>query len=174
MVAPIPTRIFHGPHAAIPDVSNAASLYYLSRTETLTRRSRNMNKILLGIGIGLATSIFWSGIVAAQDLQEVVVTAKGDLATKPAGKTASGAPIVDMSISYGVSYAGLDLASAAGAAEIERRVTDAAKQACKEIAAKRPFLQFTTSEDQCAKAAADKAMVRVQDLEAAAAKQSAK
>jgi UrcA family protein len=60
--------------------------------------------------------------------------------------------------------------SAAGAAEIEKRVNDAAKEACKEISAKRPLQQFTTSEAECAKAAADKAMVKVHELEAAAAK----
>lgn len=129
-----------------------------------------MNKILLGIGIGVAASISLDSIAVAQDLQEIVVTGKGDVGVKPAGKTASGVPIVDVSISYGVSYAGLDLASAVGAAEIEKRVNDAAKEACKEIAAKRPLAQFTTSEAECAKAAADKAMVKVHELEAAAAK----
>jgi len=129
-----------------------------------------MNKILLGIGIGVAASIFLGRIAVAQELQEIVVTGKGDVAEKPAGKTASGVPIVDVSISYGVSYAGLDLASAVGAAEIEKRVNDAAKEACKEIRAKRPLGQFTTSEAECTKAAAREAMVRVHELEAAAKK----
>ena len=128
-----------------------------------------MNKILLGIAIGAAASISFGSIAVAQDLQEIVVTGKG-VATQPAGKTASGVPIVDMSITYGVSYAGLDLTSAAGAAEIEKRVNDAAKDACKELSAKRPLQQFTTSEAECAKSAADKAMVKVHELEAAAAK----
>jgi len=130
-----------------------------------------MNKIVLGIGLGVVASIcLGSSVVIAQDLQEIVVTGRGEVAVKPAGKTATGVPIVDMSITYGVSYAGLDLASAAGAAEIEKRVNDAAKEACKEISAKRPLQQFTTSEAECAKSAADKAMVKVRELEAAAAK----
>jgi UrcA family protein len=128
-----------------------------------------MNKILLGMSIGVAASICLGSIAVAQDLQEIVVTGKA-LTVKPAGKTASGVPIVDMSITYGVSYAGLDLALAVGAAEIEKRVNDAAKEVCKEITAQRPLLQFTTSEAECAKAAADKAMVKVHELEAAAAK----
>jgi len=128
-----------------------------------------MNKILLGIAIGAAASISLGSVAVAQDLQEIVVTGKG-LVVKPAGKEASGVPIVEMSIAYGVSYAGLDLASAAGAAEIEKRVNDAAKEACKEIAAKRPLQQFDTSEAQCAKSAGDKAMFKVHELEAAAAK----
>ena len=133
-----------------------------------------MNKMLLGIGIGVAVSISVGSIAVAQPVQEIVVTARGDVAVKPAGRSTSGVPIVDMSISYGVSYAGLDLASAVGVAELEKRVNDAAKEACKEIAAKRPFQQFATSEAECAKAAADKALVKVHDLEAGAAKKSAR
>ena len=128
-----------------------------------------MNKILSGIAIGAAVSISLGSIAVAQDLQEIIVTGKGEVAVKPAGRTSSGVPIVDMSITYGVSYAGLDLASAAGAAEIEKRVNDAAKDACKELSAKRPLVRFTTSDAECAKSAADKAMVKVHELEAAAA-----
>jgi UrcA family protein len=133
-----------------------------------------MNKILLGIGIGVAASMSLGSIAVAQELREIVVTGKGVVAVKPAGKTASGVPIVDMSISYGVSYAGLDLASAVGAAEIEKRVNDAAKEACKEIAAQHPNQEFTTSEAECAKAAAGKAMVKARALIAEAGKQPAK
>jgi|SRR5580692_5803513 UrcA family protein len=104
-----------------------------------------MNKILLGIGIGMAVSISAGSIAVAQDVQEIVVTARGDVAVKPAGKSATGVPIVDMSVSYGVSYAGLDLASTAGAAELEKRVNQAAKEGCKDISAKRPLQQFTRS-----------------------------
>jgi len=131
-----------------------------------------MNKILLGIVIGVAASISLGSIAVAQELQEIVVTGKGEVAVKPVAKTASGVQLFDMSVSYRVSYAGLDLASAVGAAELEKRVTDAAKQACKEIAAKRPLEQFTTSEAECAKAAADKGLVKARDLEATAAKKS--
>jgi UrcA family protein len=133
-----------------------------------------MNKILLGVGIGMIVSISAGSIAVAQDVQEIVVTARGDVAVKPAGNSATGVPIVTMSISYGVSYAGLDLASAVGAAELERRVNEAAKQGCKDISAKRPLQQFTPSEADCVKSAADKAMVKVHELEGAAAKKSAK
>ena len=131
-----------------------------------------MNKILLGIGVAVSISV--GSIAVAQPVQEIVVTARGDVTVKPAGTSASKVPIVDMSISYGVSYAGLDLASAVGVAELEKRVNDAAKEACKELADRRPFQQFTTSEAECVKAAADKALVKVHDLEAAAAKKSAR
>ena len=128
-----------------------------------------MNKILLGIGIGIATSISLASLSVADELQEIVVTGSA-MAVKPIGKTASGVPIVEMSIAYGVSYAGLDLASASGSAELEKRVNDAAKEACKSIAAQRPLQQFQTSEADCTKAAVDKAMIKVHQLETAAKK----
>jgi len=89
------------------------------------------------------------------------------MSTKSAGRTSTGVPILDVSLSYGVSTAGLDLASHVGALELEKRVHDAAMAACKEIGKQYP--NATPSEDACAKAAADKAMVRAHELEAAAA-----
>jgi UrcA family protein len=132
-----------------------------------------MNKVLLTIGIGMAAAISFGSIAVAQSIQEIVVTAKGVVAVKSVGKSASGVPIVDMSISYGVSYAGLDLASAVGAAEIEKRVNDVAKEACKEISVQNPTQQFMTSEEECAKAAAAKAMIKAHALIAEAGKKPA-
>ena len=122
----------------------------------------------------MAASIYLGAIAVAEELPAIVVTGKGVVAAKSAGNTSSGVPIVDMSITYGVSYAGLDLASAAGAAEIEKRVNDAAKEACKEIAARYPVREFTTTEAQCAKAAAEQAMVKARALIAEAGKKPAK
>jgi UrcA family protein len=133
-----------------------------------------MKRILWGIAIGVAASMSMGTIAVAEEVQEVVVTAKGVVAQKPAGKTATGIPLVDVALSYGVSYAGLDLASAAGAAELEKRVNDAAKEVCKEISSQRPLANFTTSDAECTKAAADKAMVTVHALIAAAGKKPAK
>lgn len=133
-----------------------------------------MNRILVAMGVGMALSVATASIGATPDLQEIVVTAKGVIVETPTGKSASGVPIVDMSVSYGVSYAGLDLSSAAGVAEIEKRVNDAAKDACHEIGAKRPAQQFTTTELQCTKASVEKAMVRVHELIAEAGKRTSK
>jgi len=132
-----------------------------------------MNKILLGIGIGIAASMSIGRIAVAQEMPEVVVSGTRAIVKTPAADS-HGFPIVDMSVSIGVSYAGLDLASAAGAAELGKKVNDAAKQACKEIGNQRPYRQFRTSESECAKAAADEAMVKVHALLAEAGKKLAK
>jgi UrcA family protein len=109
-----------------------------------------------------------SSFALAQNANEVTVQGTRVLNTKNVGRTSSGIPIVDVSLSYGVSLAGLDLASHAGATELEKRVHDAAMAACKEIG--RQYPDATPSTAECAKVAADKAMVQVHELEAAAGK----
>jgi len=106
------------------------------------------------------------GAALAQTTPEVVVTTS-KVVEKNVGKTSSGIPIVDVSLSYGVSSAGLDIASASGAREFEKRVSDAAMEACKELGKRYP--NSTPTDAQCAKAATDKAMGQVREMEAAAA-----
>lgn len=129
-------------------------------------------KTNLGVIVGIVASALIGSIAVAQNIEEVTVQATRMLSTKTAGRTASGVPIVDVSLAYGVSTTGLDLASHVGAMELEKRVHDAAMAACKEISKQYP--DATPSEADCAKAAAEKAMVRVHELEAAAAKKSGK
>lgn len=125
----------------------------------------------VGFIVGVLASLFAS-IAVAQTIEEVTVQGTRMLNTKTVGITTSGVPIVDVSLSYGVSTAGLDLASHVGAIELEKRVHDAAMAACKEISKQYP--DATPSDADCAKVAADKAMVSAHELEAAAAKKASK
>jgi len=101
----------------------------------------------------------------AQEQQEVQVQAARTV-TKVVGRTMSGIPIIEVSLSYRVSLAGLDLSTKPGAAEAEHLVNAAAGKACKEIG--RQYPNSTPSDTECARAASDKAMVRVNELVAAA------
>jgi len=132
-----------------------------------------MNRVLLSVAVGVAGSLWLGGIAIAQGTEEVTVTAAG-VVEKDAGGAPGGARAQDMSFSYAVSYKGLDLASYAGAVELQKRVKDAARDACREISRQRPLAQLTPDEGGCAKAAADKAMVRVNELIAAAQKKPVK
>ncbi|MGO8858043.1 MAG: UrcA family protein [Steroidobacteraceae bacterium] len=124
-------------------------------------------------GLTVAAIAFVSSIAVAQSLQEITVQATRILNTKIVGRSeTSGAPILDVSVSYGVKIDDLDLASHYGPIQLEKRVRDAAMAACKEIS--RQYPDSTPSDDICAKAAADKAMVKVHELVAAAGKASAK
>lgn len=127
-----------------------------------------MKTNLVKVIVATVASALIGSIAIAQNLEEVTVQGTRTLSAKTVGHTASGVPIVDVSLTYGVSTAGLDLASHVGATELEKRVHGAAMAACKEISKQYP--DATPSETDCAKAAAEKAMVRVHELEAAAAK----
>ena len=131
-----------------------------------------MRTIVMGMTVGAIASVLASGMATAQDLEEVKVQATRAFEKKVVGRTSSNVPIVNISISYGVSVADLDLATTAGAGELEKRVKDTARTACKEISSRYP--NATPSDPECAKAAADQAMVKVHELVAAAQKPSRK
>ena len=109
-----------------------------------------------------------SGTAIAQEVEKITVQATRMITTKTVGRTPSGVPIVDVSLSYGVSVAGLDLGSSKGAAELEKRIHDAARAACREIG--RQYPDASPGDTECARVAADKAMVKARELIAAAQK----
>jgi UrcA family protein len=119
-------------------------------------------------GLALAAAVCAFGTIgAAQDLNEVTVQATRIISTKNVGRDATtGAPILDVSLSYGIKTADLDLASHYGPIQLEKRVRDTALAACQELGRKYP--DSTPSDNECAKAAADKAMVRANEMVAAA------
>jgi UrcA family protein len=123
-----------------------------------------MSKRLIAVTVGLLAGASLSAVVVAQEMGEVTVQASR-VVKKVVGTTASGVPIEDMSLSYGVSTAGLDLTTSAGAAEMQKRVANAAAAACKELGRQAP--NSTTTDAQCVKDATDKAMAKVNELIAA-------
>ena len=133
-----------------------------------------MHRIHSGIAVSAIASLLVGASAIAQQVEEVPVTATRTLDEKPAGHTSSGIPLIDISLSYGVSYAGLDLATHSGAVELDKRVTDAASEACKEISRQRPLAILTPDDASCARDAAKTAMVKVDELVAAAERKSAK
>src|SRR5579862_2096694 len=124
-----------------------------------------MSRKVVKVSIGLLAAVSVAGIAIAQDTGEVTVQASR-VVKKTIGTTASGIPIQDVSLSYGVSTAGLDLSSASGADELKKRVVEAAKAACKELG--RQYPSSTPEDAACTKAATDKAMTKVNDLIASA------
>jgi len=118
-------------------------------------------KLVAGaIALGLVGSAF------AQAPQEVRVQATRVVSSKTVGHSPSGVPIVDLSLTYGVSLMGLDLSTNSGATEAAKRISDAADAACKELGDKYP--DATPSQRECAKIASEKAMVTLHGLVAAA------
>ena len=103
-------------------------------------------------------------------LPEISVQASR-VTTTTVGQTTTGTPgvpIQRVSLSYGVSTAGLDLSSQSGKQELKERVSRAAVAACNELG--RQFPSATPSDLDCVKVATSKAMAQVQQVEAAATK----
>jgi UrcA family protein len=124
-----------------------------------------MRKMVTMSAAGVLVASVLGGSAIAQTQPEVVVQTQRMAATT-IGRTATGIPILNISMGYTVSAKGLDLSSHAGALAFERRVSDAALAACKEIG--RQYPNSTPPDAECAKVATDKAMVKVHELEAAA------
>jgi len=126
-----------------------------------------MSKRLIKVAVGLLAAVSVNAVVVADEMGEVTVQASR-VVKKTLGTTASGIPIEDISLSYGVSTAGLDLSSSAGASALQKRIGDAATAACKELA--RQYPDSKTTDAECVKAATDKAMVKANEMIAAAKK----
>ena len=103
---------------------------------------------LLGGGLAIAAST-----AVAQPLE--VVTVEAARATK-VGQTVHGVPIDEITIRSRVSYADLDLTTAAGALELENRIRATAESNCRKI--KVEFPAEGSSEASCIKDAVDGAM----------------
>jgi UrcA family protein len=108
--------------------------------------------------------MFVSGVASAQS--DVAVPAKqGPIVAKPVRRTSSVVPVVDVSVNYAVNLEGLDLSTSTGAAELANRINDAALAACKELGLRYP--DTSTTDAECAEAAAASAMVKARKLVAA-------
>ncbi len=118
------------------------------------------------VTVALTAPMLISGMAVAQNMEEITVQGTRVLDSKDAGRTTSGIPIRDISLSYGVNVADLDLATQYGPLALEKRVKDAATAACEELGQKYP--QSTPSTGECAKAATDKAMIKARAMVAAA------
>jgi len=89
---------------------------------------RNMRLLILAVGALVGVTI-GSECAVAQTTEEITVTAPR-MVQKSVGRTYSGVPVQETSISYQLSYADLDLTKTAGVSELDRRIEIMAKQAC--------------------------------------------
>ena len=130
-----------------------------------------MKKKVAGITIAAVTYALFSSIAVAQNLEEVTVQGTRIINTQEVRAPLT-VPVNEVSLSYGVSTAGLDLASKAGMMEAEKRVKDVADAACRELGKLYP--KSSPNDAECAKAAAQEAMVKLRQLAAAGRKTSSK
>ena len=120
-----------------------------------------MKRIHNGTALTVLAALAVAVSAYAAPLETVVVTGSRGLTQKEVGKTSSGLPIEEISLSYTVKIADLDPNSAAGLAEIEKRVTAAAKAACSEIDRLALGNPTSPSDAACVKKAVDAAMAKI-------------
>ncbi len=122
--------------------------------------------------IAMATigSLMLTGVVIAQ-VPEITVEApyhRPASAAKPAPGAKEALP--EVSVDYKVHYADLNLATASGAAQLEKRIRDAATQACQQLATLYPASTEGVGKDSCVESATKKAMAEANQAIAAAEK----
>lgn len=86
------------------------------------------NRILVVVAAALVCAT-----AAAGPLETITVTGSRAVSQREGGRSTIGAPIRDVSLSYAISIADLDLTTVAGQLELQRRVTAAARAACDEL-----------------------------------------
>jgi UrcA family protein len=121
-----------------------------------------------------------SGAAMAQqkdELQEVTITGTREVAMT-VGRTSTGRQVEMIQMVRRVSYADLDLATRVGAAQLAKRIDDAAKKDCKDLFTLYPGgssggIGALGTEGPCVKNAVDGAMVQAKAAMAAADKAAA-
>jgi len=92
-------------------------------------RIRAVQLVLAGAGFAMANAV-----ATAQEKSETAeVKIEAARPVERIGRTSSGAPIEIVQLTRRVSYADLDLATHEGAKELENRVNETAKAACKQL-----------------------------------------
>jgi UrcA family protein len=126
-----------------------------------------MKRLLCGFALALAAVAIGGSGAYGQDVEGIIV--KGSrMVVENIGRSPSGVPISEISLSYKVNYSDLDLGTTQGKAALEKRINDAARAACKEIGRLHPGAK--PDDADCAKAAVDEAMIRMREAIAAAGK----
>ena len=118
-------------------------------------------------GLGVLVAMIGVPAAHAADAPEGVVVTGSRVITEQVGRSSVGAPINQVSLSYKVSYADLDLKTADGTKKLDERVKTAADAACKEL--DRAFPLSTPDSGACAKSAVAGAKMKVKEVVAAAA-----
>lgn len=125
-----------------------------------------MTRMLIKVVTGLCACAVLAGVAMAQDADEVTVSALRLTNTRVTVSPENGTLVKDITLSYGVSVAGLDLRTKAGAAELQRQVNDAAAAVCREVG--RQFPDSTPNDQDCTRQASSRAMIKANALIAAA------
>jgi len=129
-------------------------------------RIRTKSMRLTTAGAVLGGLLIANGPVFAQEPEVITVVAPRAVVQKTAGRDPRGMPFTDVSVSLTVSYAALDLTKQSDVAEVEKRIDEAAKEACRQL----DQLPFTDPDADCAGKAAKEGKAELKAIIAGKAK----
>lgn len=116
----------------------------------------------------LGAAVIAAGVVVAStaalggpDIEEIVVTAPRTVERSVVGRTTTGIPVEEISLSRSVSLVGFDLKKAADVAQVELLIDEAAEDNCKQLDSLYPLIP---SDPRCVKRAADGAKDQLSEL----------
>ena len=131
----------------------------------------NTRRILHNVGpIALAAGLCLTGSALAADELPTITIGAAVMAKTDIGTSSSGVPLEKVTITHRVSYADLNLATHAGAAELQRRVKETARAACKQLRELYPLEANDTF--QCARHAVAQASPQVENAIAGATREA--
>jgi UrcA family protein len=97
-------------------------------------------------------------------MPKVTIEASHDVQKKRVGTSYTGIPIEEVSLTRHVGVGDLDLTNPAGRAELDKRIKDVAKEACKQLETLYPLEDWTTDRDTCIADAVKSAKAQEQQL----------
>lgn len=118
------------------------------------------------VAAGLVTA---SGTAFAQETPQVTIEAERE--AKVVGRSPSGIPIELVTLTRRVNYSDLDLNTHTGAMELQKRIAETAKEACKQLDTLYP-MTAADGGPSCVKKATDGAMTQARMAISAAEKRS--
>jgi UrcA family protein len=122
--------------------------------------TRSMFKVGLPLTLALAIA---SGAVFAQEkdqTSEITIQGKQVQVTKTVDRAYSGDPVVRYTFTTPVNDANLDLSTPAGAAELKKRVAQAAAEGCDELQQVAAPMDLLADDQTCVQGATAAAMVK--------------
>lgn len=90
-----------------------------------------------------------AGAQVGSQTAQVTVQASHNVHRRQIGMSETGIPLEEISLSRHVSYADLDLTSAQGLDELDKRIETTAKEACQQLKTLYPLEQWETDNAAC-------------------------
>jgi hypothetical protein len=112
---------------------------------------------VIAVGVVVASTAALGG----PDIEQITVTAPRTVERAVVGRSSSGMPMEEISLSRSVSLVGFDLKKAVDVARVEQLIDEAAEDNCKQLDSLYPLV---TSDPRCVKLAADEAKHKLSEL----------